>query len=291
MIPTSFAAPRVLRRLNVAAVALSLSAMTAAIFGAMSHEFSGLVTGVPTLLVGLVWAFVLRIPATVGRSKVRWGWLASVPLAALNGGLAAGALLSQSEHGPFVGTFFAGLALGSTIGVFFWGPALVLTLLAFGLPMAWAQSLAKKGLAGEERGERIVGAVCMVLAYAALMLTFFQDRGPSSEFSEWESRRIAIEYAGHVFMRIAAVLGLVLGSVATALATLRERQRRTFVSDVEAGKVRGFRVDATPEGKALVRVSSLGQGYRVADFSEEVFLLDEHGEATESRMAETLPGR
>ena len=55
--------------------------------------------------------------------------------------------------------------------------------------------------------------------------------------------------------------------------------------------MRGFRVDATPEGKALVRVSSFGQGYRVADFSEEVFLLDESGEATESRLAATLPER
>ena len=84
MIPTAFVAPKVLRRLNIAAVGLALASATGAVFGMGAYELSGLLTGVPTLGFGLVWAFLLRVPSTVGKSKVRWGWLASIPLAAID---------------------------------------------------------------------------------------------------------------------------------------------------------------------------------------------------------------
>ena len=100
------------------------------------------------------------------------------------------------------------------------------------------------------------------------------------------TRREGLVAAGLVFMRIAAVLGAVVGGTAAVLANMRERSRKLFVESAEQGKIPGVRVDATPEGKALVRVSSLGQGYRVSDFTQEVFLLDEEGHATESRLAD-----
>ena len=55
----------------------------------------------------------------------------------------------------------------------------------------------------------------------------------------------------------------------------------------------GFRVEEVPEGKVLVRVSTLGQGgaYRVADFEEEVFALDQEGAATKEKTAMALPRR
>ena len=39
-------------------------------------------------------------------------------------------------------------------------------------------------------------------------------------------------------------------------------------------------VDASPEGKVLVRIVAQGQGYRVADFAEEVAALDRDGAVT-----------
>jgi hypothetical protein len=80
-----------------------------------------------------------------------------------------------------------------------------------------------------------------------------------------------------------ASVAFVAGGVAAALAHARERRRRDFVARAEAGDVKGFRVDASAEGKVLVRVTSQGEGYRVADFQEEVFLLDEEGRATKAR--------
>lgn len=287
MIPPSFAAPKVLRWLNIAAVGLSLAAITASTFAGLDRSFSGITTGLPTLMFGMLWAWLLRIPNTIGRSPVRWGWLASVPLAALNAGFAAGILMAtDSQANAFdFGGFLAGVALGITFGVFMWAPALVGTLVAFGLPIAMSQSLAKKGLAGEERGERIVGIVCAGLAIIALGLSFVHTSQHSGA-EAFGTRREGLVAAGLVFMRIAAVLGAVVGGTAAVLANMRERSRKLFVESAEQGKIPGFRVDATPEGKALVRVSSLGQGYRVSDFTQEVFLLDEEGHATESRLAD-----
>ena len=62
--------------------------------------------------------------------------------------------------------------------------------------------------------------------------------------------------------------------------------RRAFVSDVEAGRVEGYRVKDVPEGRVLVRVVHQGEGYRVANFTEEIYLLDEEGRATEARALE-----
>jgi hypothetical protein len=274
------------RALNIAAVGLSLSAVTAGVFGAMSHDFSGFVTGLPTLLVGALWAYILRSPQTIGKSSIRWGWLLSVPLAMANAGLSAGLLMSLGEGGEgIVSRFAIGVALGMTFGFMFWGPALVLTLLAFGLPIAWAQKLAKKGLAGEERGEWIIGGVCLLLGAIGLALSFFQNKGYGDQEAAFLRTESAL-FAGHVFQIVTSVLGLLAGATSTVLAQARESKRRAFVNKAEAGEIRGFRVDPTPEGKVLVRVSSQGQGYRVADFSEEVFLLDEEGRATEARAAE-----
>jgi len=285
MIPPAFSAPKVLRRLNMIAVGLSLAAATAAAFSILDKGFSGLVTGAPTLVFGVIWAWLLRIPNTIGSSKVRWAWLASVPLAAINAGFSAGLLFATDNGKSFeIMTFFGGMALGATFGIFLWAPALVATLVAFGLPIAMSQSLAKKGLAGEERGEKIVGVVCAVLAMLGLAMSFVHvPDNPGSE--HLFHNRASLLWGGMVFTRVVAVLGALAGGAAAVLASAREQKRKAFVADAEQGKVPGFRVDATPEGKALVRVSSLGQGYRVADFTEEVFLLDEEGQATESRIA------
>lgn len=274
MIPTSFQTPRALAGLNIAAVGLSLASVVTPVLGMIiPGGFQGVLAGVPTLLCGVLWAWLLRRPETVARSSVRWGWLASVPLAMLNAGLSAGILMM--DHSPSPTRFFWGLIVGATFGAIIWIPSLLLTLLCFGVPIAQAQRLAKKGLAGAERGEWIVGLACVVMSAVGLLLSFTLPR---------------IGETANAAACVLAALGLLTGGSSTALAWLREVRRRAFVADAEAGNLKGYRVDTTDEGKVLVRIAPQGKGYRVADFEEEVFELDAEGEAVRPRSLADADG-
>lgn len=283
MIPASFQTRSALKVLNVGAVGLALAAVTSAAFAGIFHD-SGLgsvVTGVPTLAAGWLWAWVLRNPKTVGNTTFRWGWVASMPLAILNASLACGLLMSLERQAFDPGRFFLGAALGATVGALFWLPALITTLLCFGLPIAWAQRLAKKGLAGEERGEWIVGLICLMMSFLGLLISLRTQGGLSMT-----------GFAGVWMTRAFALAGAFAAASSTGLAFAREARRRRFVADAEAGKIAGYRIDPTAEGKVLVRVVTQGKGYRVADFEEEVFELDAEGEATRPKhLAEVAAPR
>jgi hypothetical protein len=275
----AFRTLRALRTLNVAGVGLSLAALTSVVFSYMVQEMSfggpTLVTGLPTLLLGTLWAMLLRwrVEIAVGSRKIRAGWLLSIPLAAANGGLAAGILLAGDGHPReavrLIEQFLGGAFLGVTFGALIWVPALILTLLFFGLPIARAQRHALQGLSGEERGERTVGLTNLILSLVAFAAVAFAP--PASSGDHW--------YNPVGFWTLVAMAsgGLLTGSLAAAFATLRERDRSRFVAAVEQGQVKGFRVDPTPEGKVLLRVSSEGEGYRAAEFDEELFALDAEG--------------
>lgn len=264
-----FRARQRLEALAVAAVGVSMAAATGAVFRAlMGNGGNGAVvwyTAVPTLVLGTLWAVLLRWRKTVGTTSLRMGWLLSVPLAALNGGLAAGLLL-LNDRSPAGGLerFFLGMLMGTTFGAMFWIPGLVMVLMAFGAPIAWAQRQATQGLAGQERGDGIVGAASALVALCAALTVLYRTdtRGGVAEV-------LAL-----------SALGLVLGAATMALAAWRDRQRRAFVAAVEAGQVQHFRIDPSPEGKVLVRIVAQGQGYRVADFAEEVAALDRDGAVT-----------
>lgn len=280
-LPSTFRSLSLLRALNVAAVGLSLAALTAGVsvclMGTQPFGFSGVGVALPTLLVGVLWARVLRARATVAGSRLRWGWLASVPLAMANGALSCGMLMAWSEHGDLrtaMESFLRGMFVGATFGAFLWIPGLVATLFCFGIPIALSQRRAEQGLAGEERGERIIGAVCALLAIVGMVLGLTTNAESSVE---------GIERVGLIVYAACGILGLSAGAAGFVLAQQRENRRRRFVRDVEAGAVSGFRVDAAPEGKVLVRVTSVGTGYRVANFEEEIFALDEEGEARKAK--------
>jgi hypothetical protein len=267
--PAAFQSRRVLKALNVAAVGFALAAVVSAIFSRFFHfdepRLTSLVTALPTWALGTSWALLLRWPKTVGKSKLRWGWVASVPLAALNSSLAAGLLFGSKDGAK---GFFIGLLGGATLGAILWIPALIATLAFFGVPIAHAQRLAKEGLAGEERGEWSVGAACVVASLVGLFLS-------SLEATVWTTP-------------VLAVLGTLTGGAAAVFALAREARRRQFVTAVEGEKIPGYRIDTTKEGKVLVRIVSQGEGYRVADFEEELFELDARGQATQPRY---LPSR
>ena len=268
MEPTPFRARRFLERLADLAIGFSLAAITAAVFASIfgaNEGAIGLITGGPTLLFGTLWALLLRWRRTVFNGRVRVGWLASIPLAMMNGAVAAGLMLSMLDHGskPLL-SFLMGMLAGATIGVLFWGPSLLATLLFFGLPIAWGQRLAQKGLAGQERGDGIVGLTSAVIATVALALSV---RAGLRDTSVW-------------FTHALAAIGATLGALTMLTAWVRDRQRREFVAKVEAGEVPRFRIEPSAEGKVLVRIVSQGEGYRVADFAEEIARIDETGEVT-----------
>lgn len=257
--------------MNIVAVGASLAAITGVIFSLLFHERSviPLVTALPTLVFGTLWAKALRWEKTLPGTNLRWGWLASIALAALNGGTAVGLLLAAERWATGwadrLARFFGGLFLGATFGAIAWVPALLVTLVVFGLPIAWAQNQAKKGLSGQERGEGIVGGASALIALTALLLSIPVDslRGDTSL---------------HInIVRLLAVAASAFGAAAMYTARARDQQRQQFVAAVERGEVEHFRVDATDEGKVLVRVVSQGQGYRVRDYEEEIAALDEDG--------------
>lgn len=267
-----------LRALNVIAVGASLAAATgvffARVFGPTLDVRIGAVTAATTLAFGLVWAMLLRARATIGRSRLRWGWAASVPLAAANGATACALLFMLDKANPEA--WLIGAMLGATIGAMFWVPGLLATLICFGLPIAWSQRLASKGLAGEERGEIVVGAASAVIALTALALLLTASGDGAVTASGLGPVMLTACYA---VVEALALVGAATGATAAILAHLRESARRAFVRSVEAGAVAGFRVDATTEGKVLVRITSLGEGYRVANFEEPLYGLDEAGRA------------
>ncbi len=274
-LPNAFRAPRLLRNLNVAAVGASLAACAGVVFaGILGPAFSpqyesadglfphnwftpGIASGLSTLAFGMVWARVVRKRA----GKIPIGWIAAVPLAALNAGTALGLVMSTESSGGVPG-FFGGLVLGATFGAMFWIPALVVTLVCFGLPIYLAQQAADKGLGSEDRGERTVGIAAACFALFALLVITGVHR-PRAE--------------GIILTSLAA-LGVLAGVASAIYATKRERNRRVFLGSVVMGAEEGFRVTDGAGQTLLVRVTRTPEIYRGADLEEPLVELDDSGD-------------
>jgi len=281
VIPVAFRTPRALRALNVAAVGSAIAAMTSAVFlhaesTSLFHSWIWAVTaGAPSLVVGVVWAMLLRVRATVGTRGVPVGWVLSVPLAALNGALACGLALSFDSGAS---AFLPGVVLGATFGALAWVPGLLAVLTLFGLPIAWAQRLARAGLAGEERGEIVVGFACVVLGALSFVIA------PSP----WASLRDAPSVIGEAMLFCAyATVAVACGAIATFAALRREALRRRFIARVEREEVPGLRVEERVLAKMLVRVAPEIETYRIARAEdEELVELDSDGRAVRALQAE-----
>ena len=70
------------------------------------------------------------------------------------------------------------------------------------------------------------------------------------------------------------MLAIICSLSALALSVLRNRGRSAFVARIERGELATFRVDTSAEGKVLMRVTKMGEGYRVADLTEELLVLE-----------------
>jgi hypothetical protein len=276
-LPKGFDELRSLRNANVFAVAASMAAMTGAVFGWFGRPGADdVMAGIPTVttfLVGLAWAATLRVRKRVTRRQWQLGWVLSVPLAALNGALAAGVLFVSDGRGTAIdqlGRFLGGMVAGLTIGAVIWIPALVATLLCFGFPIARAQRLAERGLAGTERGERVVGISAAVLGVIGTLIV-----------SSWETTPVGRgPFAARGLVVACGLFAAAAGASSAMWATARSKRREAFVKDAEAGRVAGYRVDTGAEGKVLVRVDASGNdAYRSGDRFEAVYELAVDGEA------------
>lgn len=259
-LPAAFRAPRLLRGLNVLAVGFALAAAAGAISGLASHDlvFS---CSVSTLFFGLVWTRGVRIR----RGKVPLGWLASVPLAALNAGTAFSVLVflhPAYRWGHLPATPFAsGVSLGAGI----WAPALLFTLAIFGLPLHRAQRAAQRGLTNDDRGERAVGERAAGVAAVALVAAPFVTRT-----------------VGECTWLVAmGASGVAAGLSAASYATRRERSRHLFLAEVERGAIDEYRIDAVDPGfSLLVRIRGADNGdYRTPRLVEPLVELDRLGQA------------
>ncbi|HEX4515117.1 MAG TPA: hypothetical protein VH054_16340 [Polyangiaceae bacterium] len=285
--PVVFRSPRAIRVLNVIAVGASVAACTTGAFMYLlkPHEWTwALIAGLPTAACAALWAVCLRWRKTT-KTGVRYGWLLSVPLAALNSALSGGAFLAidaagfgTDAGGASIGGFVGGALLGGTFGVVVWLPALIAVLAMFGGPIAHAQKMARLGVAGEERGEVLVGAVAAALGAIALAVAWLAHASPSAYVPHLWS---AGSFVGQILMHALALAGVTCGVAAAWIALLREARRRRFVERVEASEVPGFRVEKSTLGKVLLRVAPVPH-YRVADVAEELFELDETGSVTHS---------
>jgi hypothetical protein len=269
-LPMSWRPSRLVAVANVLAVALAMAAAAASGVGIVFRDFnrSAIATLSATMILGAVWAALLRVRATVGNNGVRVGWILSLPLAALNA-VAAEVVFALIERGSGgTASLWTAARVGLVNDAVYWLPALVIVLVLFGLPLAWSQRQASKGLSGREGGEGFVGATTALIAAVSMALV---PRG-------------AEVTAGGAAIFATASAAIVLGALTSLWSLATRVRRRRFVAQVEAGEVPRFRVDPTPEGKVLVRVNSQGEGYRVGDLDEVVEALDADGEAIRGKV-------
>lgn len=164
-----------------------------------------------------------------------------------------------------------------------------MTRICLGLPLAWARRLAEKGLDGEERGELVVGVVSTAIAIVGLGLALARRDGMNLLFRHDAASVTFSAAVGRGLVVLLAAIGSTAGIAVALLARQRTNARRAFVREVEAGAIEGFRVDTTPEGKVLVRVMPMGQGYRVANFEEPLYMFAEPPTSAPDAVATTAP--
>jgi hypothetical protein len=263
-LPSAFRPSELLRWLGVAAAGFALAACTWPI-----RELGGIAVPISTLFYGLIWARFVRLRA--GRIPI--GWLASVPLAAMNAGTACAFSIPQMASlvtrgdvaecfGPFV--------MGASVGAIVWLPALVATLVLFGLPLFFAERAAHKGITGDDHGAVVVGSASTF--YCGLMLLWLMYEKNWALASHLQVLPLA---------RALAAVGLVAGLLCVVLARARIRIRRVFLNRVRTGIAPGYRLEPvrTVMTARLVRVTEEGVGYRETALVEPLFEIDEHGDA------------
>lgn len=288
--PKFFQRIRAIRWLNEIGFALTLATAVGVAFEHIADLELSIASFAATLVLGPFWAIFLRkYPIAFSTSHAR-GRLIAIGMAIANAALAGSFMLGMNKNGSFIiGTkenteivshMFIGAFFGATFGALFWIPTLFVTIWLFALPTAWASALAKRGLAGEERGEWLVGAMCAATSVATYVATFVLD-----------DRHYVYREGGATYLsmyRLAAVASFLFASVAAFAAWKRDMLRKVFVANAKEGNVPGYRVQDSPRGEILVRVAEAASAYRAMETFDEVFAVDEEkplGQGTERGAA------
>jgi hypothetical protein len=264
-LPKIFGSQNALRWLSSLSMAGALASLAGSIIGApfaVASAHASVAVTLTTLFFGFIWSRLLYLPRAPGDRSIRAGWFLSIPLAAFNAAVSCAFILDFSKD---MAAHAIMAVAGATFGALIWIPALIATLVVFGLPIARAQKLAEQGLSGEERGTQFTSGILFALVDPVYRLVN-QHALPT-----WHWTHLAVAWV--------ALLGAAASVASLVLSSSRKKRRAAFVQAALAGEVAGFRVDSTPEGQVLVRVSQQGQGYRVADFEEPVLELDAQGQA------------
>lgn len=223
-----------------------------------------------TLLFGTTWAALLRWKRA-SRKGVRRAWFATAPLGALNAATIAVFIFTKDES-PTLGRSLLAAGLGLVIGALYWIPAVLVTLLFFGLPIRWSHRLARRGIAGEVRGDRIVATAVMLVGFVA-PLWYLQRSGDFTAARLLKSLKMsALEIA------IGGGLSVLLGAVVALLATWQLVRQTRFLAKVERGDSPKFRIKDTEDRRVLVRVEEAADtAYRVSEIEVPLAELDEDG--------------
>lgn len=303
-----FRPKRLLKDLNVLAVGFSLAALTGAAFSFFPGVMM-LVASTSTLVFGVLWTLLVRSRKilVLGRSTISLqpiGWAASVLFAILNASVTGATVCcltsaipndESMSSSPFFVPVTPSLqillgAFWGAIGIIYWLPGLIVTLVGFGLPIASAEKRAKKGLDGAESGELLIGVVAVIVAVVSLSILrsspavdtpmswtwlseicWFPGKDPDAMADHAPISKLTSK----LFVALYGMIGLTMGGAVTLLARRRKWARRSFIDAVDAGKFEGYRIAARDEGKILVLVTSVGEGYRVANVEEPLYDLDE----------------
>jgi hypothetical protein len=248
-----------LRLLNHAALGLALGATAAVVLGLLQPSLMS--CALPTTVLGALVSIVVRSQKPAEDERVRsfyWAALFAAADAAVSG-----AIELQGEAEPFGGhgpalriTFLDGAFLGVVYGFPIWISMLGAALVVFGFPILWARHLEKSGLAGEERGETIVGSVCAIVSVMTLASCVAAH--------PLENREVLVPM-------VLAAGGLLAGGAAALAAVVRDTERRRFLDRAASGDAPGYLVETRRGSKVLLRVAPSSTAYRGTDVEEVVF--------------------
>lgn len=269
MVPTLFQRLRAIRWLNEAAFSVALATGVGVAFANIADVSLAVASFAATLVLGPFWARLLRRFPIAFSKSVAPGRLIAIAMAIANASLAGSLMVTLNRGSPSdnFGNAFVGAVLGATFGAIFWIPTLVVTCVLFALPTAWASSLAKRGLAGEERGEWLVGMMCGAVSIATYLATFrINTQSHIYDFGH--------DWFLPVF-RLSAVASFLLAALAAFASWKRDLARKSFVAQAKEGKIAGYRVQDTVRGEVLMRVAASANAYRAMDLCDEVFAVDE----------------
>ena len=228
------------------------------------------------ILAGAMWARTMR-------TRIRRGWLLSIPSSVIPVAILSGFVLLRAHLDDWATWSFHQSVL-----------VLLAMWIFIGLPMLVALWLSKRGPLAEEKGEALLACVGVILSLAGLwtplallhgccgVLPWFGVRSYMLQ-DEWTLARVIALLA---ILVAEALLALLLAATVLARSLARASAHRQFLQQVEGGLAPGYRIDVRNRQRVLVRMVTLGDGYRASEHPEDIAQLGIDMERATSRVAD-----